>query len=79
MDMQTLKLLIEALRSAGPGDTARSLLGPSAETQLPLKGGPVPTYNNQGQGQGAVQNAAQAVDPQSREAQIRAALAAAGG
>ena len=30
-------------------------------TAVPLKGGPVPTFNNQGQGAGAAQNAIQAI------------------
>jgi hypothetical protein len=33
-----------------------------ASTAMPLKGGPVPTYNNQGQGQGGFQNARQAIE-----------------
>lgn len=74
MDKEMMLKVMEYLRSMKSG-----MLGPSAETPLPLQGGPVPTFNNQGQGQGAVQNAAQAVVPRARDAQIRAALAASGG
>jgi hypothetical protein len=55
MDQTIMEKVIEYLRSLrGPAATP-------ASTAVPLKGGPVPTYDNQGQDAGALRNTEQAI------------------